>query len=223
MKKIIVIYLFILINYSLFGQNECSLPVVHYQSQIDNFLINNPDCTKLLGNLKIQAIDNSDVINLEPLSQIEEVVGGLSVLATDLTTLHGLHNIKSVEYLDIRSNNNLINFTGLEGLDSISLYADLRFNSNLQNIEGLNNLDYVGTWMGLSSSNSLISLSGLEELDSIQALDISFNPNLENLGNFADLESLNSLHIIDNPQLESFVGLEKLENVFTPIHFFIIS
>lgn len=90
--------------------------VLSTQADVNQFLVNYPDCTELSNNLYIGVqSDNSDVSNLMPLSKIGKVGGYLVVYNTNLTTLNGLNNLTSIgQDIDIRNNNMLSDISALQ-------------------------------------------------------------------------------------------------------------
>lgn len=90
--------------------------VLSTQADVNQFLINYPDCTELPNNLYIGVQSgNSDVSNLTALSKIGKVGGYLVVYNTNLTTLNGLNNLTSIgQDIDIRNNNVLSDISALQ-------------------------------------------------------------------------------------------------------------
>lgn len=83
------------------------------QTQIDQFVIDYPDCTQIEGDLTINYFTGEPIIDLTPLAGLTSVTGALrlqrlfyydSVLDEDvITSLEGLENITSVGHLYIGS------------------------------------------------------------------------------------------------------------------------
>ncbi len=90
------------------------------QAQIDNFSSNNPNCTEIAGNVHIySSAVNSDITNLDGLSQITSISGNLIITSnTNLSTIMGLSNLTTLGgYLYMLGNSTLTSLAGLENLD----------------------------------------------------------------------------------------------------------
>lgn len=109
------------------------------------------------------------------------------------------------------SNPSLIDFTGLESLQSIggALYIDS--NDTLQDLVGLANLHLVGS-LSINQNKSLKSLIGIDNLDSI-AEDLSINATTS----LKDLTGLEKISFIGNRiwirYNDSLLSLNGLNNV----------
>jgi len=131
---------------------ECSTDIIFYfQEQIDDFAINNPECTEILGNLQIAEASNGSITSLSGLSQITSIGGDLSIYNNYiLTSLEGLDNLSSIgEDLYIYNNDALTSLEGLENINSILGGLTIRDNDNLSlcgNVPSIcNYLENVGT------------------------------------------------------------------------------
>ena len=132
------------------------------QSQINNFQTNYPNCTQILGFVKIMG---SNITNLNGLSILASIGGTLSIESNDaLTNLTGLTGLTSLggSGLWIDSNPVLTSLTGLENLISV--------NGGTQ-----------GGYLSIHDNPLLTDLAGLEGLTSIgKDLEIYNNPALTN-------------------------------------------
>src|SRR5690606_34990436 len=95
--------------------------LIYDQLDVDEFIINYPDCTQLNGDLDI--VFGDDITNLDGLSNIETVLGRLEIWELPyLDNFNGLSNLQSVGgFLRIKG---ILSITNLDGL------------SNLQNVAG---------------------------------------------------------------------------------------
>ena len=131
---------------------------------------------------------NGNLINFEGLQNLT-TIGSLTVKSCGITNFEGLENLTNIEgtngelfySFDLIYNNDLINFKGLESLNSIENGFHVQSQDNLVNFEGLEGLAYVSGTCFITSNPSLISLSGLENLnmEDTSSVNISNNPNLE--------------------------------------------
>jgi hypothetical protein len=126
--------------------------VFEFQSQIDNFQSNYPDCTGILGDVTIYG---ASIDNLDGLSVLTSVGGSLSIIQNPaLSSLAGLENLASV-------GNDLI----------------ISFNPILNSLSSLSNLVYIGGTLGINNNDVLTSLAGLENIDAGAVDDLVFHDN----------------------------------------------
>jgi len=199
MKRLILL-LTLLIPAFLCSQSCLPLGITFTtQEQIDNFQTDNPDCSEIEGDVRIEG-DN--ITNLYGLNNLVAFGGDLKI---------GWYN---------HSNPNLTNLNGLENVTFIGGDLVIHNNDALTNLTGLDNLTYIqgnlniGIYLGRKSADnpSLISLTGLENLDSIGG-DLSIlSSALLNLSGLNNLFSIGgNFDILDNLSLTSLNGLESLE------------
>jgi len=167
------------------------------QAEIDNFQTNYPDCHAIIGAVEI---NGDDITNLNGLSVLTSIGGGLSInhndALTSLTGLEGLSSIGSGGGLSIRHNDALTSLTGLEGLSSIG-YLNISYNGSLINLTGLDWVDSIGTGFLIYGNPVLTSLTGLEGLVSIGGgLSVGYG-----------------LYQTGNRVLTSLAGLENLDTI----------
>ena len=155
MKKLITILLSL--HASLFtvhqaGAQGC-LPegiTFSFQSQIDSFAINYPNCTEIEGDVVIGCgwEGTTDISNLEGLYVLESIGGNLTIGSWStvfpyyLTSLSGLDNVNSIGgWLEISGSVNLTNLNGLESLNSIGGRLVIWVNSNLTTLSGIDHIN----------------------------------------------------------------------------------
>ena len=198
MKKLVAL---ILLTFSIItnASPQSCLPdgiLFTSQSQIDNFQINYPECTKIEGAVRIESYN--------------------------ITNLNGLSTVNSLgSSLFIHGNKNLKNLSGLENLDSICEWLSISFgvegygNLSLQNIHGLQGLNYVGKGIHIGQNDSLIDLSGLENIDSAN-IEVVITEN-DRLISLKGLDSLNHIEgdliIAHNNSLSSLTNLSSLTSI----------
>jgi len=195
MKKVISIAFSILLFLTIASAQPCLQGGAYFstQAQIDNFQINNPNCT--------------------------EIEGQVFINGADITNLDGLFVVTSMGNLVIKSNDNLLNINGLANLTSVGGDLRIYLNPMLENLSGLENLTYipgnleVGTFSSNYVGNAILnSLSGLVNLDSIGGDFLIYdNDVLETLSGPESLVSIGgSLQIQYNSALTTLTGLEGL-------------
>jgi hypothetical protein len=201
MKTFIIIVIFIFLNIGLLAQS-CLPEGITFssQAQIDSFQFNYPGCKKIIGDVKI----NGD----------------------DITNLNGLIGLTSTGGLRIIDNCSLLNLSGLDNLTSVGGSVQIGGNPLLSNINGLINLKYIpgnleiGTWyaQNFHGNPSLKNLAGLDNLDSIGgSFDIFLNSSLYEIIALGNLRKIGAdLRIGDgggNPSLKSLTGMGNLVSI----------
>ncbi len=174
----------LLLSFKLSFSQDCGLEnvLLPSQSDVDNFIINHPNCTKILGDLKI---------------------GGTTITHSDITDITGLANITEIQgTLTIEYNEVLANLNGLQNLESVGQSLILGFNNSLSDISSLSKIRTLPSELVLFSNPFLTNLTGLEQLSSVESLNILFSP-LVNLDQLANLQSINNLIILENISLNS--------------------
>ncbi|MBK6373410.1 MAG: T9SS type A sorting domain-containing protein [Saprospiraceae bacterium] len=187
---IITLILFLIHNLSL-SQCPPSNLYITSQASLDEFKLNYPNC--------------------------EEIAGDLSVLATDITNLVGLDNIKSVKgTFFVTGSSMLKNFEGLSKLERIGDAVRIQSNEGLTSYEGLNNLKVVaGEYCYLEGSPLIKNLNGLNKLDSVMGIFQVWG--MDEMTSLEGLESLkyvaNDFAIFRNNNLKNLSGLGGLLQV----------
>jgi len=104
---------------AVFGQT-CSVPSLGTQAAIDNFATDYPGCTCIEFPQFGSSIAGADITNLNGLSQVTKIVGGLRITQTNLTSMSGLENLDTITQLLWFDNNSLLNdLTDLSNLNSV--------------------------------------------------------------------------------------------------------
>ena len=181
------------------------------QGQVDNFIIQYPNCTQIQGEIFIGEFNaNSDITNLQGFQNITSVNGEMKIEFNDnLVDLTGLNNLNNVTgRLWIYSNMALTSLNGLQNLTTVGGNVVLQNNVALVSLNGLNQLQTVNGFFQLRDSDQLTSLVGLDNLSSVNGFEVAYMEGLtslagvENLTNFGDYVNLRSLPLL---------------NTFTPI------
>ncbi len=178
--------------------------IFHTQIEIDNFPINYPGCSQILGNVTIDETSPGNIGNLNGLSGITTIDGTLTILNnSNLTSLTGLDNLTSIgKVLKIENNDALISLNSLGNLTSVGINLEITLNDGLGNLSGLNNITSVGGNMRIYDNDALASLSALVALESIGGyLQILHDSALVRIGMIA-LENIGGeLYLQHNPLL----------------------
>lgn len=190
MKQLYTSLFTLIFGFISYGQCPPAGLTITNQSQIDNFIINYPNCTEI----------NGDVI-------IDEV---------NITSLAGLANITSITgALEIREVPNLANLNGLENLETIGTDLILREVDALQNINALSSLTSVGGEFTVRSCQDLVNLNGIENLTTVGlGLIIRDCESLISIQGLSGVSFVGEiLEVVENPILTSLSGLENITTV----------
>lgn len=122
----------------------------------------------------------------------------LSVLQSQFTSLEGIQNVRSIDYLRIESNPKLNNIAQLDKLTSVHS-VDLRDNQSLVSVQGLHNLKSCIYKINIQENNALTSVSALSSLESIDELEIRDCNALTSLQGLGAIKQINNLRILGVP------------------------
>ena len=131
--------------------------IFNYQSQIDSFPIYYPNCSQILGDVKIVG---EDITSLDSLIYLNYINGNLQIGGSWFIPNPILSDISGVSNLDsVGGNLKIINNPGLEDLNAflnlkkINGSLTIDYNVLLEDIDGLQNLDH-STLGNLNISNN---------------------------------------------------------------------
>lgn len=160
------------------------------QAQIDNFIIQYPDCTLIDGDI---IITGNSIVNLNGLQNLVSVTGAL----------------------EIRNNPALTNLSGLQNLQSVGTDLIIRSNATLQSISQLSGITTVGGEFTVRTCNALTSLNGMQNLTSVGLAliirDCTLLTSIEALSGITFVGE--TLEIVENPALVSLNGLQNIQTI----------
>ncbi len=215
---------------------QCPAGDVLFTSQADlnQFVLDYPNCSVIQGNLTIQ----NGVSDISSLSGLTSVQGELLIQNTSIETIEFDSLISLGPRLEILQNSNLktvsflnlTNFFGdlsiwinsvieeIHGFDNIEELNSLSLNNQyfLTTIPEFNNLVRVNQGIQIIENESLVSFAGFISLSCAGQLHIHGNDILENIPQFNNLTRIDSndgfgLIISVNSALVNFSGFENLE------------
>lgn len=161
------IFIFCLLPYFAVSQCPISSVTLNTQAEVDNFIIDYPNCTVLNSSLRIEG---PDIENLNGLSNITALNMGLLLLDNPLlSSLNGLNNVESILGIVIIDNPLLTNFQGFENLEIVNGQFQIESNHGLQSFDGLENLDTITGQLFIYFNMSLSDISAMENLDYLGA------------------------------------------------------
>jgi hypothetical protein len=199
------------------GVSFSCLPYGNYyvttQAEAENFGSLYPGCSNINGNLTIVG---DAITSLPGLIGITSINGSFNVGPTNnLINFSGLDSLKTITggfqigWWEGSYNNALVNFVGLGSLTSVGRVEVIN-NQSLQNFEGLENLRTMGN-MEIIYNDNLTSFQGLSNLDTIKgSLDVGGNAQLSDLSALLNLKRIEGwLDFRYNDLLISMYGLDS--------------
>ncbi|MEL6639251.1 MAG: hypothetical protein AAFR05_21045, partial [Bacteroidota bacterium] len=131
------------------------------QEEIDNFGSLYPTCRTIEGNLRIESDENTPIVNLRGLNQLEAVGGNLMILLNDsLRDLSGLEHIRTIgDELLISSNSSLTSIESLSGLEAVEDLVIVR-NMILPSIAAFGNIQTLNNTLYIEGNPSSDSSAG---------------------------------------------------------------
>jgi hypothetical protein len=207
---------------------------LYTQLAVDNFVLDNPNCTHISGNLEISG---HGIHSLTPLSNIISVDGDVMINNTNINSLNGLNALTTVGgTLSIGENNSLYDIDALSSINQVrileiysSLFSNINVfqsltsvegigifdNENLQNLDGLSGLTTIEYWAYISGNPIITNLDGLSNLEYVgDELGIYYHDSLENIDGLSNLEYVGgNLTISGNQVLQNIDGLINLTSI----------
>lgn len=159
--------------------------ILSSQADVDNFPQN---CTIVNGDL---IIEGADIVDLSPLTNIEEVTGSLVIRDNPmLTVIDGFGSLQIVRGdLAVISNDSLVELSGFQLLTLVEEVLEIFSNASLTKLNGFLELRSVG-FLLIRFNASLTQINAFSSLITVRdVLYISFNPQLFNCCGFKSLLS----------------------------------
>src|SRR5690606_30417152 len=163
------------------------------QAQIDNFILQYPNCTELPGQVRIAGGHN--ITNLDGLQNIQVIHGGFLIWSN-----HGLTSLTSPS---VELNLHTIGST-------ITIYN----NSNLTDIDELTSVTTLGGHLYVQHNHSLLNLDGFSNLVNFSSeLRVENNSMLENIDGLSNVtQAVGSLTIHNNASLNDISGIGAINS-----------
>ncbi len=189
MKNLFFFFTFLLFS-TVSSAQSCLPGNPHFSTQedIDNFILENPNCTTIEGDVMIMG---DDIHNLDGLSNITTFEKGLWIEDCPL----------------------LPNFSGLENVTYIGGYLEIGNLPSLTDISSLSNLTYVGGALDFVWVQALTNLNGLENIISSPTyLILWYNLNLTDISGIRNIQSVSTtLKVKENPLLTDISPLQSID------------
>jgi hypothetical protein len=182
--------------------------ILNSQADVDNFVLQFPNCDIINGNLRLR---NGNITDITGLINITQVTGVLDVVDLPLQSLEGLNSLVSVgNRILIFLNPNLESVADLERLES-TFEISINQNDNLTEIS-LPSLQNIPNGIFIDENASLNSIAGLSNLSNgnIGPISITENPVLENLNGLENVQSVTNMFIWANTNLNDISAIANI-------------
>ena len=204
------------ICFSLVGQGcpTTDIPNYYFLYEIEGFVNEFPDCSRLPSTL---IMHSGDLTVVPGLSQIDSISGSLICDECDINSYLGLENLKYIGQnftLDEpHSAPHFPNLQGLNNLEHIGGYFKIEEGSGLISTNGLDNLQHVGGII-IRECTSLLEIVGFEDITEINGdINLSENYSLPTLDGFSSFSVVGGFVNID--EMDGLSSLEGLDNIET--------
>ncbi|MBL0316091.1 MAG: T9SS type A sorting domain-containing protein [Flavobacteriales bacterium] len=199
------------------------------QTELDQFLMDNPTCTVIDGDVFITVgmlLNPDPIVNLDAFQNITQVTGTLGLSdfqfpSVDHISLTGLSNLQSAGALEIYSGEALNDLTGLNNVTTLgSLYVDAYSLNSISALDAISSVNDIT--LNLSSGTSLPLPSFTNVLPNVQTVSESLTIGSWNqsysfcdvFSGFDALTSVNNLNIgIDAVHINYFDAFHHLESI----------
>lgn len=211
-NAIIAIFIILLAFFNANAQCPPGDVVLKSQAQVDQFLIDWPNCSQISGYL---TIEGPDINNLTPLSNLTTVENYLRIYTNhSLSSLNGLNGITNINgSLDIGNNPLLTDLNGLNNLKRIGQDIQIR-NSIFTNLDGLSSLTSVVGFIRINDNNELTNINGLSKLTNIGGyLNLSNNSVLTNINGLSNVTNIGGNLIINNNTQLKNLSFTRLSSI----------
>ncbi|WP_411060173.1 COR domain-containing protein [Vibrio chagasii] len=231
---------------------ECLSPLSHLVNLVSLKIIDSQSLVSLKGIEKLQRLEHLEILRCRKLRNTDTVKfpAGLRTLdlnplrlsnnitkLTELQRLHivdeglidleGLHPLKNLRSLNIKSNSSLVNLSGIEKLPHLTklVLTSLHSNFNLDlpslrelefndcaSLETLGTIGRLRQLQKLSIRNcaNLAALEGISHLTNLTHLNIETSQNLVNIEALSKLNQLTELEIQNCPSVNNLQTIEQL-------------
>lgn len=219
--KLFVALLFIA-NFSLLAQ-DCPPYSITFstQEQLDQFIIQYPNCTELDVDISINAHGNFDY---SPLNNIEKTRRWLYINTFDFDVTGLLNNLKSVRGIDVNSSGSELSLiNSFNELDSIKYRLTLSSSTDewsKLNLDAFRNLRSVGANLGIKKLKILDSINifnKLTEAGSLYFVELQAVTSRFRIYGFENLERTDYMWFRDL-EISSLPGFENLVSVYDKIN-----
>ena len=180
------------------------------QSQIDSFLILNPDCKHVIGRLILDGrVKPGNITNVDAFANLETVSGDVGFFDPSLNDISGFDNLRKAHSVTVTNlGSELSGFNNLEEATAITITG-----KNLKGFNGFNKIKKVRRWVKLLS-DSVSYIRGFNALEETRFLHIERMDLIEEISGFNNLEIVSGNVLVGlMPLLKSVNGFNKLRTI----------
>jgi len=209
--------------FSIYGQDCPEGDLIFYsQDQVDQFIIDYPDCNKVNGNLCVGSCDlsygppTSDIVDLSPLTNLIEVKDSIVINKNKfLTTLNGLNNLSIFQgRIYISKNDSLQDIMAIKEIVPNSNEFTLFLNPRIENVDIFQGLDTINFNISITACHEISSLDGFQDTEVINGkLQLTALSKIKNFFGLQSLKKVVEFHIGALDSIENLEGLNQLEIV----------
>lgn len=181
------------------------------QAEVDNFIIQYPNCTELD---RLDVTQGTDIVNVNGLRNLTKINGDLNITHNPvLTDLSGFNNIKSTGYLWIANNSSFTDLNAFPELEN-AYWLVVNDHVNLETISGFNKLQSV-TNLSFKNNSILTSASEINALTQVSGVfEIENNPMLEYINFATNLTQIGgNTSLIANNVLQELVTMDGITSI----------
>lgn len=139
------------------------------QQEVNQFLIDYPNCTHIVGNLDIHG---TNITDLSPLNNLVSTGGELAIWnCTNLQSINGLINLAQIGgriYIggddNTNTNSQLLNINGLSNVTSVGGMLAIKFCNALQNLNAFSQLTQIGGGLAIQNNTALNNITGFQNI-----------------------------------------------------------
>ncbi|MEE9349186.1 MAG: hypothetical protein V3U80_04000, partial [Flavobacteriaceae bacterium] len=222
MKIKALLILFFIIQLNVFSQCPSGSVTFNNQAQIDNFLVQYPNCTEIAGSVIIDGNASSHVTSLVPLQNIETIQGNFQIIYDLwLQSLVGLENLTEIGGDLVLSETSILSIAPLSNLNTIGGSINLT-KARFVDLTPLNNITSLGNNFSYSMAHffngsidlnfNLTSIPGdfLISIWDNNSLPDNFSVTINGLGS---ITSVGGNVLIDSKVITSIPFLQNLISV----------
>lgn len=183
------------------------------QSNIDQFLIDYPDCTEISGAL---ILTGDNIEDLSPLSQIETVGSLILSGCGSLLNLDGLQSIQHINEVELFDNASLQDISAISNISDSLNEISVEQNAVLRYIDGFDNVLSMKQ-INITNNPSLERIVGWDSMNTCEdEIFIKDNLTLDEIRGFNSLQETLGVEILRNRGVDVF-GFDQTETSYITI------
>ncbi|WP_282135886.1 T9SS type B sorting domain-containing protein [Seonamhaeicola maritimus] len=202
---------FLLFTSILYGQCPNGNVTFNSQTDVDQFVIDYPNCESINGDLTITGAVN----NLSDLDYIESIEGSFTIKNTQLVNISNFNSLATVlNKIEISNNADLTEIIGFNTLIDLGFLFSIENNPKLVTLNGFNRATDVYGDFWINGNTSLESISGFTRLAAIHnTFAINDCPVLSNIPSFNNIILVNWFIQFYNTGLTDIIGFDNLTTI----------